>query len=66
MKKILTLLFGERVEGESIQQPSIRTVQPLDRPSETEWSKFVKFGSRYGHRGSYYENKPSVVKLVTA
>lgn len=54
MKKILTFLFGEKLEGEPLREPSFRSTYPINRPSETEWSKFVKFGSRYGHRGSFY------------
>jgi hypothetical protein len=63
MKKLLTLIFGERAEGVFVPQPKLRTTTLTDRPSENDWLREFKVGSRYGHRGSYYENKPSVVKL---
>jgi len=66
MKKVLTFIFGERAKGVLIQQPTLRTTYPMQRDvlSESEWTQLVKFGSRYGHRGSFYENKPNVIKLV--
>ena len=54
MKQIIYFIFGKRAEGEQIQQPSFKSTYPADRLSESEWSKLVKFGSRYGHRGSFY------------
>lgn len=58
MQSILTkLLFGVRATGEKLPTPTIRTIQLTNRPSEDEWVKEFKFGSRYGHRGSFYQNK---------
>ena len=65
MKKVLTLIFGERAEGVLIQQPTLKTIMPTNRPSEQEWGEMFKFGSRYGHRGSFYDNKSTVVRLAT-
>jgi hypothetical protein len=64
MKKILTFIFGQRAEGEFIPQPNFKTTELPNRPSENEWLQEFKAGSRYGHRGSFYENKESVIRLV--
>ena len=53
---LTTLLFGERASGEKISQPTLRTTYPVDRPEENQWNQEVKFGSRYGHKGSFYNN----------
>jgi hypothetical protein len=66
MKKITYLIFGKRADGQPLQQPTLRTVHPTNRPSENEWLQEFKAGSRYGHRGSFYEHNPNVVKLVSA
>lgn len=63
MKKVLVLIFGERAEGVFVPQPKFRTTVTANRPPENEWLREFKVGSRYGHRGSFYENRPSVVKL---
>lgn len=66
MKKLLTFIFGERAEGVFVPQPKFRTTILENRPSENEWLREFKAGSRYGHRGSFYDNKPSVIKLNMA
>ena len=55
MKFILTLLFGERAQGETLQQPTFRSTYPANRPDENQWAKDYNFGSRYGYRGSFYQ-----------
>lgn len=58
MKKKLTELFmGKRVIGEKLSPPTFKATFPKDRPTEQEWAKEFKFGSRYGHRGSFYQKK---------
>jgi len=57
VKTIKTLLFGERAKGESLSTPSFKITMPVNRPTQDEWVKFVKFGSRYGHRGTFYTNR---------
>ena len=64
MKKLLTLIFGERAAGEPIPQPTFRSMYPKHRPDENQWGKEYNVGSRYGYRGSFYENKPNVIKLI--
>lgn len=66
MKKALTFIFGKRAEGVFVPQPTFKTTVLANRPSEDEWLKEFKVGSRYGTRGSFYENKPSVVRLRLA
>lgn len=56
-KKIKIFLFGERAKGEPLSPPSFKITMPINRPTQDEWFKFVKFGSRYGHRGSFYTNR---------
>jgi hypothetical protein len=57
MKQIMTLIFGERAQGTKLTNPTLRTLQASNRPSESEWAKEFKFGSRYGHRGSFYQTR---------
>lgn len=64
MKKLLTFVFGERAEGVFVPQPKFRTTVLDNRPSESDWLQEFKVGSRYGHRGSFYENKLNVIRLI--
>lgn len=57
MKQIMTLIFGERAQGTKLTNPTLRTLKIINRPSENEWVEEFKFGSRYGHRGSFYQNR---------
>ena len=57
MEYIKTLIFGVRAQGEPVALPKFKTIMPKDRPTLSQWAKEVKFGSRYGHRGSYYERR---------
>lgn len=57
MKHLKKVMFGERVKGEPLSSPSFKLTVPKNQPSLDEWVKLVKFGSRYGHRGSFYTNK---------
>ena len=54
---LLYLVFGERAQGTKLTNPTLRTLQASNRPSESEWVKEFKFGSRYGHRGSFYQTR---------
>jgi hypothetical protein len=53
---ITTLLFGQRAEGEMIPAPTFRSTFPEDQPDENQWAIDVKFGSRYGTKGSFYQH----------
>jgi len=53
---LLTFLFGQRAQGEMIPAPTFRSTYPEDRPDENQWAKDVKFGSRYGTKGSFYQH----------
>ena len=57
MKQLITLLFGERTPGKIIQQPTFQSTYPANRPDESQWAQEVKFGARYGTRGSFYQNR---------
>lgn len=56
MKILKELLFGVRAEGYPLPLPTFKTVVPKNRPAEDVWAKQMKFGSRYGYRGSFYNN----------
>jgi hypothetical protein len=58
MKIIKKIIFGERVVGEILPPPSLKSTYPKNRPSQDEWAKQMNFGSRYGHRGSFYNKTP--------
>lgn len=53
---LLTLLFGKPAKGEIIPTPTFKSSYPEDRPDEQKWVNDVKFGSRYGYKGSFYTN----------
>ena len=56
MLKIIKLfLFGQRAQGEQIQPPKVRTFYPTHMLDENQWRQEMKFGNRYGHRGSFYQ-----------
>jgi hypothetical protein len=57
MEYIKTLIFGVRAQGEPVALPKFKTTMPKNRPTEDQWAKEFNFGSRYGHRGSYYERR---------
>ena len=64
MKKLLIqAIYGPRAKGEPIPQPRLKTTALLDRPSESDWLREFKVGSRYGYRGSFYSNNPAVIKF---
>jgi hypothetical protein len=54
MKLIKQLIFGVRIKGQPILPPSFKTTMPPNMPTEDQWVKKVNFGTRYGHRGSFY------------
>ena len=53
---ITTFLFGQRAQGEMIPAPTFRSTFPEDQPDENQWAIDVKFGSRYGTKGSFYQH----------
>ena len=53
---LTTLFFGERAQGEMIPAPTFRSSYPVDQPDENQWAQEVRFGSRYGHKGSFYQH----------
>jgi hypothetical protein len=56
MQFIKKVLFGKPLSGERVPPPSFKTTYPTDKLDENQWFKEFKFGSRYGHRGSFYKN----------
>ena len=56
MSFIKALIFGVRREPVDSISTGFRSSYPENPPSLEEWCKEFKFGSRYGHRGSFYQN----------
>lgn len=54
MQYIKVLLFGERAQGQLVLPPTLKTLTPSDKLTEDEWVNHVKFGSRYGYKGSFF------------
>jgi hypothetical protein len=55
MQILLLRLFGQKpVTNLQIFIPKFKSSHPTNRPTEKEWSNEFKVGSRYGHRGSFY------------
>jgi len=60
MKSLLIkLIFGNPTHGDYIPQPNFRSTVPKDRLSVNQWMQAVKFGSRYGTKGSFYQHNIS-------
>ena len=55
LKLIRDFFFGQRAKGEPIQPPTLKTLYPPETLSENQWWSEMKFGSRYGTRGSFYQ-----------
>lgn len=53
-EKIKELLFGVKAKGEPLPPPTFRTTESTSKPSLNQWVRYVRFGSRYGHKGSFY------------
>jgi len=52
---IKTLLFGRPAQGEKLPEPKLPPERPLDELDCAKWCQEFQFGSRYGHRGSFYQ-----------
>ena len=56
MQILLFRLFGHKpVTNIQIFIPKFNSIYPTNRPTEKEWANEFKVGSRYGHRGSFYQ-----------
>jgi hypothetical protein len=55
MYYIKTLVFGKRAEGEKISQPTLPPERDYNGQDYIRWCQEFKVGSRYGHRGSFYQ-----------
>jgi hypothetical protein len=56
MQFIKQLIFGVRREPVDNISTGFHSSYPKNPPSLDEWVKEFKFGSRYGHRGTFYQN----------
>ena len=48
-------ICGVRIKPVDVMSTGFYSFYPKDQPSQSEWVKEFKFGSRYGHRGSFYK-----------
>ena len=55
LKFIQDFFFGQRAQGEPMQPPKVKTLYPTQIIDEQQWIQEVNFGSRYGTRGSFYQ-----------
>ena len=55
MNQIKVFIFGHRVQGEKISEPKLPKERPLDS-NYIKWCQEFNVSSRYGHRGSFYQN----------
>jgi hypothetical protein len=56
LKLIKTFLLGERAQGEKITPPQLKINERSYTQDElNKWFQEVKFGSRYGTKGSFYQ-----------
>ena len=56
MQYIKTLVFGKRAEGEPLTDSKLPPERPLNAIEFAKWCQEFKVGSRYGHRGSFYQS----------
>ena len=54
MKSLLTFFTGSRAVGEKLAEPKKFPIRTATAAECNQWAKEFKFGSRYGHRGSFY------------
>lgn len=57
MKSLITFITGSRATGEKLAEPRKFPIRHATEAECIQWASEFKVGSRYGHRGSFYENK---------
>ena len=57
MKWFKEFIFGVKAKGQPLPPPSFKVTYIEHNLTENEWAQYVKFGSRYGTRGSFYNSK---------
>jgi hypothetical protein len=56
MEYIKKLIFGMPVQGERLPEPKVPPERPYNEEDCIKWCQEFKFGSKYGTRGSFYQN----------
>lgn len=56
MKSLITFITGSRAAGEKLAEPRKFPIRHATEAECNQWANEFKVGSRYGHRGSFYEN----------
>jgi hypothetical protein len=60
MKSLITFITGSRATGEKLAEPKKFPIRTVTVAECNQWASEFKVGSRYGHRGSFYENKSHI------
>jgi hypothetical protein len=55
LSNVITLVFGIRATGEKLPEPRKFPIRNVTEAECNQWANEFKFGSRYGHRGSFYQ-----------
>jgi len=56
MDYIKKLIFGTPAQGEKLSEPKLPPERPYNEEDCIKWCQEFKFGSKYGTRGSFYQN----------
>jgi hypothetical protein len=56
MNYIKELIFGVRAQGQRVSEPVLPKERTINDREFNQWCKKFKVGSRYGHKGTFYQN----------
>lgn len=56
IKIIKEFLFGKVIEGEKLHEPNKKPERTFTMDELSSWVNEFRFGNRYGHRGTFYQN----------
>lgn len=55
IQDLITLtIFGERIPGQPVQKPTLRTIYPDNQPEENEWMQMFRVSSLHGVEQKIY------------
>jgi hypothetical protein len=57
LSDVITLVFGIRATGEKLSEPRKFPIRNVTETECNQWANEFKVGSRYGHRGSFYQTR---------
>lgn len=56
MEKLMLRLFGHKPKKQINYKPTFKTCLPEEQLSYNEWCKTIKFSSRYGLKGTFFNH----------